>query len=84
VGPPAAARAAWDAVKVGELRYSPSVLATERSIRKPDRRCEVCRSPWLWTGVGAAIVVGTIVTLVLNSSSRPPPVVGVDPGDFVP
>jgi hypothetical protein len=80
----AAARSAWEAVRVGELRYPPSVLG-ERG-RRPNgtRWCELCRSPWLWTGVGAALVVGTVVTLVVTSSSRPPPVVGVDPGNYLP
>ena len=32
-------------------------------------RCKVCRSPWLWTGVGAAVVLGTVLTIVATSSS---------------
>ncbi len=79
----AAARAAWQAVRLGELRYPPSVLG-ERGGKPPGPRCEVCRSPWLWTGVGAALVVGTIITIVATSSSQPPPIVGVDPGQFLP
>jgi hypothetical protein len=80
----AAARSAWDAVRAGELRYPPSVLGERDGVVPPKRWCELCRSPWLWTGVGAALVVGTVVTLVVTSSSRPPPVVGVTPGDFLP
>jgi hypothetical protein len=78
-----AARSAWQAVRVGELRYPPTVLS-ERAGRPGGKHCELCRSPWLWTGVGAALVVGTVITIVTTSSSRPPPVVGVDPGLFLP
>jgi len=79
----AASRSAWQAVRAGELRYPPTVLS-ERAGRTAGKRCELCRSPWLWTGVGAALVVGTVVTLVTTSTSRPSPVVGVDPGPFLP
>ncbi len=79
----AAARSAWDAVRTGELRYKPSVLG-ERAGRSGPKRCELCRSPWLWGGVGAALVVGAIVTVVATSGSRPPPIVGVDPSQFLP
>ncbi|HEU0036349.1 MAG TPA: PEGA domain-containing protein [Kofleriaceae bacterium] len=82
-GLPAAARSAWDAAKAGELRYPPSVLG-ERVRGGGDDRCKLCRSPWLWGGVGAAIVLGTVITIAATSGSRPPPTVGVDPGDFVP
>jgi hypothetical protein len=76
-----AARAAWDAAKTGDLRYPPTVLS-ERAGKALDGHCKVCRSPWLWTGVGAAVVVGTIVTIAVLSGSQPPPVVGVNGGDF--
>lgn len=79
----AAARSGWEAIRTGELRYRPSVLA-ERGERTRPRRCEVCRSPWLWTGVGAALVIGTIITVVATSGSRPPPVVGIDPSQYLP
>lgn len=79
----AAARAAWDAVRTGELREPPSALG-ERPGREPARRCEACRSPWLWTGVGVGLAIGAVVTtLAVTSGSRPAPSVGVDPGDFV-
>jgi hypothetical protein len=79
----AAARSAWDAIRTGELRYRPSVLG-ERGGRDKPKRCELCRSPWLWSGVGAAVVLGTIITVVAASSSRPPPIVGVDPSQYLP
>ena len=79
----AAARSAWDAVRTGELRYKPSVLG-ERAGRSGPRRCEVCRSPWLWGGVGAALVAGAVITVIAASGSRPPPIVGVDPSQFLP
>jgi len=79
----AAARTAWEAVKPGELRYRPSVLG-ERAGRSGPKRCELCRSPWAWGGIGAAVIVGAVVTLVATSGSRPPPIVGVDPSQFLP
>ena len=73
----AAARAAWDAAKSGDLRYPPSVLS-ERDGPTHDGRCKVCRSPWLWTGVGAAVVIGTVITVFALQGDQPPPIVGVD------
>ena len=70
-------------MRTGELRYPPTVLGERAGIKVGGVRCKVCRSPWLWSGVGAAFVAG-IVTVVLTSSSKPPPVVGVDPGQFLP
>lgn len=78
----AAARAAWDAVRIGELRYPPSVLGDRGGTPADDGRCKLCRSPGLWVGVGAAVVLGTIITFVATSGSTPPPIVGVDPDDF--
>ncbi len=77
----AAARAAWDAAKTGDLRYPPTVLS-EREGKANDGRCKVCRSPWLWTGVGAAVVIGTVITVFALQGSDPPPIVGVDGMDF--
>ena len=79
----AAARAAWDAVRTGELRYRPSVLGAHAG-RSGPKRCEVCRSPWLWGGVGVALVAGTVITVIATSGSKPPPIVGVDPSQFLP
>jgi hypothetical protein len=42
----------------------------------------VCRSPWLWTGVGAVVIAATIVTIAVVTGSQPPPVVHVDGGEF--
>ncbi len=77
----AAARTAWDAARAGDLRYPPTVLA-EREGKLHDGSCKVCRSPLLWTGVGAALVIGTVVTIVALQGSQPPPIVGVDGMDF--
>lgn len=82
-GLPAAARAAWEAARAGELRYGPVVLgerATGAAI--VDTGCRLCRSPWLWTGVGAAVAVGVAIAVVAASSDRPPPTIAVDPGVF--
>lgn len=77
----AAAREAWAAAKTGDLRYAPTVLG-ERDGPVRDGRCKACRSPWLWTGVGAAVVIGTVITVLALQGSDAPPVVGVDGGGF--
>ncbi len=73
----AAARTAWDAARVGDLRYPPTVLG-EHDGQVDDGKCKLCRSPWLWTGVGAVVIAATIVTIAVVSGSQPPPIVGVD------
>jgi len=81
----AAARAAWQAVRAADLRYPPSVLADPRvggSIVVVEHRCRWCRSPYLWGGVAAAAVIATVVVIAVETSSRPQPTVGVDPGQF--
>jgi len=81
-GLPAAARAAWEAVRTAELRVAPTILGERDGQRLVDERCDVCRSPWLWTGVGAAVVAATVITLIATSSSSSPPHVGVDGSQF--
>ncbi|HEX5059855.1 MAG TPA: PEGA domain-containing protein [Kofleriaceae bacterium] len=79
----AAAREAWQAARVADLRYPPSVFGDPRATgKKGDGRCKLCRSPILWGGVGVAAVVATVAIIAIVSSSRPPPVVGVDPTQF--
>lgn len=79
----AAAREAWQAVRAADLRYPPSVFADPRVTgQRVDDRCKLCRSPYLWGGVGVAAVVATVVIIAVASSSRPPPVIGVDPNQF--
>jgi hypothetical protein len=77
----AAARAAWEAARSGDLRYPPTVLV-EREGKVAGGRCKWCRNPWVWTGVGAALVAGTVITIVALSGSQPPPVLNVDGTDF--
>lgn len=77
----AAARAAWEAARTGELRYPPSVLG-EPGGQLDDGRCTVCRSPGLWVGIGAVAVLGTIITVIAVSGSPPPPIVTVDGSAF--
>ncbi len=72
-----AAASAWQAVLVGDLRYPPTVLGDRGG--RVDDRCEWCRSPILWTGVGALVVTGVVLTIVALSASPPPPVVTVPP-----
>lgn len=79
----AAAREAWATVRTADLRYPPSVFADARVTGKlVDDRCKVCRSPVLWGGVGVAVIVATVAIIAVASSSRPPPVVGVDPTQY--
>jgi hypothetical protein len=79
----AAAREAWTTVRAADLRYPPSVFADERLTGEhADDRCKVCRSPVLWGGVGVAAIVATVAIIAIVSSSRPPPVVGVDPTQY--
>jgi hypothetical protein len=82
-GLPAAAREAWQAARAANLRYPPSVLGDPRATgKRGDDRCRWCRSPIVWGGVGAAAVIATVAVIAIVSSSRPPPVVGVDPDRF--
>ena len=81
----AAAREAWSTVRAANLRYPPNVLSDPRvgaSKQPPPARCEWCRSPWLWGGVTAVVVAGTIAIVAAATASRPPPVVGVTPGAY--
>lgn len=79
----AAAREAWSAVRAADLRYPPSLFGDPRvSGTRVAHRCEVCHSPWLWGGLGAAAVVATVAIIAVATSSRPPPIVGVNPGSF--
>ncbi|MFN0252591.1 MAG: PEGA domain-containing protein [Kofleriaceae bacterium] len=76
-GLPTAAKSAWDAVLVGDLRYPPTVLGDEGG--RVDDRCSWCRSPILWTGVGVVVITGVALTIYALSSSQPTPVVTVPP-----
>jgi hypothetical protein len=78
----AAARAAWQAARAGELRYPPSVLGERGGVIANGGGCRLCRNPWVWGGVGAALVVGTILTIVAVSGSSEPPIVAIDPDDY--
>jgi hypothetical protein len=76
----AAAREAWRAVAAGALGAPPTVIGV-RVLRAPPSRCQLCRNPVVWTGVGA-IVVGAVVAIVVAAGARPAPVVTVDGHDF--
>jgi hypothetical protein len=79
----AAAREAWQSARAADLRYPPSVFGDPRATgKRDDGRCKLCRSPILWGGVGVAAVVATVAIIAIVSSSRPPPIVGVDPDKF--
>lgn len=77
----AAARTAWEAARTGDLRYPPTVLG-EHDGQVDDGRCKLCRSPWVWTGVGAVLVAATVVTIAIVAGSDPAPIVNVDGMDF--
>jgi hypothetical protein len=83
----AALRAAWQALVRGELRYPPSLPSDSRLV--PARavagegKCRLCRSPWLWVGVGTATAVTTAVLIFTLGRDAPSPVLTVDPDDFV-
>jgi hypothetical protein len=36
----------------------------------------------MWTGVGAALVLGTVITLVVTSAAKPVAIITIDPGGF--
>jgi len=80
----AAAHEVWQAVRAADLRYPPSVLGDSRVAgEKIVHHCEVCRSPWLWTGIGAAVLVGTITAVAVATASKPAPIVSTNPGGYV-
>jgi hypothetical protein len=68
--------------RAGELRHPPAVL-TERAAGEPRQaRCGACRSPWLWGGIGAAVIGGVVAAVAARSAARPAPVVSIDPSQF--
>ncbi len=80
---PSAAHDAWAAVRSADLRYAPSLFGDPRLTgTRVAHHCEVCRSPWLWGGVGVAAVIATVAIVVVATSAKPPPTVGVNPGAF--
>ncbi len=80
-GLPSAATGAWAAVGAAAVRGAPTVLGERDGVRDGGR-CRACRSPWLWTGVGAAVVAGTVLAIIVSSATRPPPTVTIDGGAF--
>ncbi len=78
----AAARSAWGSLRAAELRYAPSVFGDPRVTepRVVAHRCEVCRSPYLWGGIGAALVAGAIAAIVLANETKPAPILMVGSG----
>jgi hypothetical protein len=85
----AAAGALWRelAAVADRRRYPPTLPADPRlgrgvgAVRVSAGRCRWCRSPWLWAGVGAAVVaVGAGVAVIVSGDGGT--VVGIDPDDF--
>lgn len=81
-----AMRAAWAALERGELRYPPSLPSDARVLPNRasagDGKCRLCRSPWLWAGVGATVAISSAVLIYLLGQEQPPPALTVDPGEF--
>ncbi|MBK7538895.1 MAG: hypothetical protein IPI49_26720 [Myxococcales bacterium] len=81
----AALRAAWSALARGELRYPPSLPGDSRLQPSPttagDGKCRLCRNPWLWAGVGTALVASAALIVVL-AQDDPVPILVVDPDTF--
>jgi hypothetical protein len=78
----AAARSAWGSLHAAELRYAPSVFGDPR-VTEPHvvaHHCDVCRSPYLWGGIAAALVAGAITAIVLANESKPAPILMVGSG----
>ncbi len=79
----AAARSMWQSIHAADLRYPPTVFGDSRVTgRHIDRPCKLCRNPYLWTGIGAAAIAGTIIILELVTATRPPPILEVPPGQL--
>jgi hypothetical protein len=78
-----AARSAWQAVRSAELRYPPTLFGDARLTGAVvEHGCKVCRSPILWASVGVAAIITTVAIIAVASSSRPPPILTVDPTKF--
>ena len=78
----AAARAAWADVRDADAHRAAVALDLRGTTAPEHHRCEACRNPYVLGGVGAALVLGAIAIAVVATESRPPPTVGVNPGDF--
>jgi hypothetical protein len=76
----AAVREAWQAVQGGTLRYPPSVIGAIKP-QPPPRGCRLCRSPLVWTGVGA-VVLGTVIAIIVTSGAKPVPTLIVNGPDY--
>jgi hypothetical protein len=75
-----AVREAWQAAQGGALSEPPRALhETQRPA--PESGCRWCRSPLVWSGVGA-VVLGAVVAILAASGSKPTPVVTVHGRDF--
>lgn len=81
----AAAREAWGAVQASELRELGEPLAVLGEVgehgRPPATGCRLCKSPLVWSAVGAA-VIGAVIAVVVTSRARPAPVVNVHGADY--
>lgn len=85
-GLPSAMREAWATLARGELRYPPSLPSDSRVLPSRtaggDGKCRLCRSPWLWAGVGVGVAVTSAILIFALGQEEPNPVIIVDPGGF--
>ncbi|MEZ4367057.1 MAG: hypothetical protein R2939_12350 [Kofleriaceae bacterium] len=78
----------WRELRERPIRALPSLatdprLAPEAPVPpRPPARCAACRSPWLWGGVGAALLAGVVAALVFDGDAPPRGDVEIDPGEF--
>jgi len=79
-GLPGAVREAWRVALRGALRGAPIVIR-DSARAAPAPRCRLCRSPLVWTGVGA-VVVGVVVAILAHAGGKSPPLVTVNGSDF--
>lgn len=68
----------------GALGAAPSVIGdlADAGRRPAPSGCRLCKSPLVWTGVGAAVLGGVAIVLAVTSGARPPPIVTIDGRDF--
>jgi len=68
----------------GAARYPPSLPSDPRVVSGSggDHRCKLCRNPWVWAGVGAAVIAAGVTTAVVAGGGSKQPHVILDPNDF--
>ena len=82
-----------DALRAGlrDVAGEPARLAAATVASDPrvglDRaggRCRICRNPWFWAGVGAAVIAATAITIVATDEDPTVPEIVFDPTSVFP